>query len=60
MCKQFVNAIDYTLKNWQPVKQFGLFSEKDYVGNQMINGLGFRIPTIDKDKILRKIESINI
>ena len=60
MCDQFITAMDYTLKNFQSVKQFGLYSEKDYIGNQMINGLGFEIPKIDLDKIKKEIELVNI
>jgi len=60
MCAQFVKCMDYTLKNWEPVKQFGLFSEKDYVGNQMLYGLGFEIPIIDKEKIQKEINELKI
>jgi len=58
MCAEFVKAMDYTMTNFKPVKQFGLYSHKDYVGNHMPNDkhFGFPIPTIDKDKILKEIE----
>jgi glycosyltransferase involved in cell wall biosynthesis len=55
MCNQFVKAMDYTLDNFRPVKQFGIFTEKDYVGNLMPDGMGFEIPIFDKDKIKQKI-----
>lgn len=60
MCKQFILSMDYTLKNWKPIKQFGLFTENNYIGNQMINGLGFEIPKIDLEKLQKKSESINL
>lgn len=56
MCNQFISAMDYTINNFKPVKQFGLFTEKDYIGNQMTNGLGFEIPKIDKEKIQKQIQ----
>jgi len=60
MCTQFIKAMDYTISNFKPVKQFGLFTEADYVGNQTLHGLGFEIPKIDKEKIQKEIELINI
>jgi len=58
MCNQFIKCMDYTLQNWEPVKQFGLYSEKNYIGNQMINGLGFEIPTLDKERIQKEIDTL--
>jgi hypothetical protein len=55
MCKQFIIAMDYTLANFKPVKTFGIFTEKDYVGNLMPGGMGFEIPKIDQEKIKQKI-----
>ena len=60
MCKQFVDCMNYTLKNFKPVKQFGLFSENDYCGNLMPGGMGFEIPTIDKESIQKKLNEIKI
>ena len=60
MCTQFIKAMDYTISNFKPVKQFGLFTEADYVGNQTLHGLCFEIPKIDKEKIQKEIELINI
>lgn len=60
MCNQFITCMDYTLKNFQPVKQFGLFSENNYIGNNMVNGLGFEIPTIDKEKIKKQTELVEV
>jgi hypothetical protein len=51
MSNQFITAMDYTLKNFKPVKQFGVFTPDDYVGNQMPGGMGFEIPKIDCEKL---------
>lgn len=59
MCEQFCKAIDYTIENFKPVKQFGIYNpDKDYVGNHMPYNkhFGFPIPTIDKNKVLKEIE----
>jgi hypothetical protein len=55
MCMQFVKCMDYTLKNFKPVKTFGIFTEKDYVGNLMPGGMGFEIPVIDQEKIKQQL-----
>ena len=55
MCGQFVKCMDYTLKNFKPVKTFGIFTEKDYVGNLMPGGMGFEIPVIDQEKIKQQL-----
>jgi len=55
MCNQFVKCMDYTLKNFKPVKTFGIFTEKDYVGNLMPGGMGFEIPVIDQEKIKQQL-----
>lgn len=60
MCNQFVTCMDYTLKNWKPVKQFGLYSEKNYIGNQMLNGMGFEVPVIDKEKLQKEAELVTV
>ena len=57
MCNQFVKCMNYTLDHFKPVKTFGIFTEKDYVGNLMPGGLGFEIPTLDKDKIKKQLEN---
>ena len=45
----------------QCIKKFGIFSTKDYVGNVMPNGhMGFEIPKIDKDALLKKIEEVKV
>lgn len=60
MCEQFRIAMEYTLKHFKPVKQFGMFSQKDYVGNLMPGGMGFEIPKIDQNKLQKEIASIEI
>ena len=60
MCEQFVKANDYLIKNWTPIKQFGIFSDKHYIGNCMVNGQGFEIPTIDKEKLQKEIEAVSV
>ena len=58
MCKQFVDCMEYTFKHFKSVKPFGIYTENDYVGNIMPDSMGFEIPKIDKDSILKKIEEI--
>ena len=60
MCSQFIKSMDYTLDHFKPVKTFGVFTEKDYIGNLMPGGMGFEIPVIDKEKIKKEIEKITI
>lgn len=60
MCDQFIKCMDYTLNNFKSVKQFGLFSDADYVGNLMPGGMGFEIPTIDKEAIKKQISEVSI
>jgi glycosyltransferase involved in cell wall biosynthesis len=56
MCAQFVKCMDYTLNNFEPVKPFGIFTEKDYVGNLMPGGMGFEIPKLDQEKIKQQLQ----
>ena len=61
MGEQFIRGMEYVFKNWTPPKKFGLYSIKDYVGNTMTDGhMGFEIPKIDKEALLKKIETVNI
>ena len=55
MCNEFIKCMNYTLDNFQSVKPFSIFTEKDYVGNLMPGGMGFEIPKIDQDKIKQQI-----
>lgn len=61
MGQQLINGMEYVFENWQKPKRFGLYSIKDYVGNTMPNGhMGFEIPKIDKDALLKKIETLKV
>lgn len=61
MGQQFIDGMEYVFKNWVKPKKFNLFSVKNYVGNKMTEGhMGFEIPKIDKDALLKKIETINL
>lgn len=60
MSDQFIKCMDYTLEHFKPVKTFGVFTDRDYVGNLMVNGLGFEIPVIDKNKLKEEIENVKI
>lgn len=58
MCAQFVKCMDYTLKNFKPVKTFGIFTENDYVGNLMPGGMGFEIPKFDQEALKEKLAQV--
>lgn len=58
MCNQFIECTEYTLKNFKPVKQFGLFTDADYVGNLLNEGMGFEIPSIDREKIQKQVAEV--
>lgn len=61
MGQQLINGMEYMFENWQKPKRFGLYSVKDYVGNTMPNGhMGFEIPKIDKETLLKKIETLKV
>ncbi len=61
MGQQLIDGMEYIFENWQKPKRFGLYSVKDYVGNTMPNGhMGFEIPKIDKEVLLKKIETLKI
>lgn len=61
MGDQFINGMEYVFKNWVKPKRFGLYSVKNYVGNTMTDGhMGFEVPKIDKDSLLKKIDAITV
>jgi len=61
MGQQLINGMEYVIENWQKPKRFGLYSIKDYVGNTMPNGhMGFEIPKINKDVLIKKIETLKV
>lgn len=61
MGEQFITGMEYVFKNWVKPKRFGLYSVKNYVGNTMTDGhMGFEVPKIDKDSLLKKIDTITV
>ena len=61
MGQTFIDGMEYVFQNWQKPKRFGVFSQKDYVGNTMKEGrMGFEWPKIDKDALLKKIEAVAV
>ena len=61
MGKQFIDGMEYVFKNWVKPKSFGVYSDKDYVGNTMTGGhIGFEVPKIDKEVLMKKIEDIKL
>lgn len=59
MGQQFIDGMEYVFANWTKPKKFGVFSVKDYVGNLMKNNhMGFEIPKIDKDVLLKKLATL--
>jgi hypothetical protein len=58
MCNQFIKCMDFTLENFRPVKTFGIFTDRDYIGNLMPEGMGFEIPTIDKEQLKEQINQL--
>jgi glycosyltransferase involved in cell wall biosynthesis len=61
MGQTFIDGMEYVFSNWQPPKKFGVYSIKDYVGNRMPDGhMGFEIPKIDREPLLKKIEALTV
>jgi glycosyltransferase involved in cell wall biosynthesis len=61
MGQTFIDGMEYIFQNWQKPKRFSLSSINDYVGNKMTNGhMGFEIPIIDKNVLLKKIETLKV
>jgi len=61
MGQQFINGMEYVFSNWSKPKKFGVYSVKDYIGNTMTGGhMGFEIPKIDKNVILKKLETLPV
>ena len=56
MCQQFINAMDFTLENFQPVKQFDIYTYENYNTKSLPQGkLGFDFHKVDINKILSTI-----
>lgn len=61
MGQQFINGMEYVFSNWTKPKKFGIYTVKNHVGNIMKDGhMGFEIPKIDKNQLLKKIESLPV
>jgi len=59
LAHQFIKAMDFTLENFVPEKSFSLHTPTEHVGHKMPkNCLGFKMPKIDVDKIMREIKEI--
>jgi hypothetical protein len=59
MGQQFINGMEFLFKYWTPPNRFGIYTEKDHVGNFMSDGsMGFPMPVLDKEKIKEKIQTI--
>jgi glycosyltransferase involved in cell wall biosynthesis len=61
MGQQFIDGMEYVFANWTKPKRFGLYTINNYIGNTMTDGhMGFEIPKIDKEALLKKLEGIKI
>ncbi len=61
MAQQLIDGMEYLFNNWTPPKRFGMYSLNDYVGNKMPDGhMGFEIPKINKEVLLKKIETLKV
>jgi len=59
MGQQFINGMEYVFDNWKKPRRFGVYTINDYVGNKMKdNHMGFELPKIDKDALLKKLDSL--
>lgn len=58
MCNQFVTCMEYTIEKFRPVKQLGLFTDKDYVGHLMPGNMGFEIPKFDLNKLESEVNAV--
>ena len=61
MGQQFIDGMEYLFTSWKKPNKFGLYSVKNYIGNTMRQGhMGFELPKIDQQALLKKIESISL
>lgn len=61
MGQQFINGMEYVFQNWTKPNRFAVYTIADYVGNTMTNGhMGFEIPKIDKNALLKRIEEVTL
>jgi metallophosphoesterase superfamily enzyme len=51
--------MDFTIENFIPEKSFSLHTADEHVGHEMPkNSLGFEMPKIDMDKIIKEIKEV--
>jgi hypothetical protein len=56
MCNQFINAMDYTINNFQPSETFSLHTTKEFIGqSQPDNCMGVDFGKVDIEKIRKEI-----
>lgn len=56
MCDQFIKAMDFTLNNFTPVKQFDIYTEDGYnIKKLPYNKLGFDLHVVDINAIKKEI-----
>jgi len=61
MAQTFIDGMEFVFSNWTSPPRFNVFSHKDYIGNVMKDEImGFEWPKIDKESVLKKIESLVI
>jgi glycosyltransferase involved in cell wall biosynthesis len=63
MGQTLIDGMEYVFKNWRNPKKFDVFTAKDFVGNKMPNNgksVGFPIPTIDKEAIVKQIAELAV
>ncbi len=59
MCNQFIKAMDYTLDNFIPRKQFDIHKIQEFTGHKSpSNSIGIEIPKIDLEKAKKESENI--
>ena len=57
MCNQFIDAMDYTLDHFTPVKKFDIFTYTGYDTDHLPHGqLGFELHKVNIDEIKKQIQ----
>jgi glycosyltransferase involved in cell wall biosynthesis len=60
MCNQFISGMEFTLNNFTPSPAFKIYKPDSYIGHTQpnVNDIGVEIPVINKESLLKQIESI--
>jgi glycosyltransferase involved in cell wall biosynthesis len=59
MSSKMIDGLESMMKNWKGREQFNIYRHDDYVGNNMPqNQLGFEIPKINRELVLKKFNNI--